>query len=619
VYCAHVVGDGIMVTKRNERRSLCLVSFGFCLLILLGLPFIQPVFIQGADSGTVSVVADELTPNEARLVARASEMLEGHSEYSLKGIKLEYSDVLHTDTWVVSFSTKDNSLVEVKFDKQTEEIIVFFDSSKMKETSTNSEFDYDDAILQVLKFIENHNVNDVILSNCMIPDEIQCDEYNWIFTWYHDLNGIPVKDDRIEIRVNKFTGEIFGFFSKWTEYKPDYEPKIAIEHVEEVLLHLAGPVLVEHVEEVSLEYVYPRTNENLGTEPQLSYVFAFDERCTTQEIWISATSGDFLGDVQTISNGDIEITVCPCGYGTYDDTGSRVQTRFQTNDYSTAYHYEALTDDILDYWYDEDVEYLFHWGHGFKHTNLGTNWYGIVDDDDQWIWPIDILQNCYGGGLSVYPEFVYICSCYSGCYDTTEYDESLVGAFYGAMGVDAYMGWEGAVYIIDAHWFTRIFYNYVFDEYTISIAAAYADLQAGPNVDIVIYGDDDLVLSVTLDVSDSSPGENLGSVSSITELTVWHYDEPVWHPDEDWFCFTVTGEHFITVWVIPEQDNFDVAFILYKSGSSVSRNTQGEGGSEYYSFTHSSGTFQYRVKVVSLNTQGYGGSYDIRIMMTLIS
>ncbi len=505
----------------------------------------------------------------------------------------------------------------MQFDTQTEQIIVFIDSSKIKETSSNIILDYDDAMLQAVKFIENHNLNNEILVNSLAADESECTEYNWFLTWHHNFNGIPIKDDRIEIRVNKFTGAITGFFSKWSEAQLDCEPQLSITQIEEELRKIIEPELMDYVEDTSLQYIYSRTDETLRQRPQLSYVFEFEQRCTTREIWLSAINGDFLGDEKTLSNGDVEITVVETPGVGYSDTGSRVKPRFQTNDYSTSYHYNVTKDDLLEYWDEDNLEYLYHWGHGYKHEpSLGIYPTGLVDADDEDITPIEIAQNVGFDDI----KFIFICSCHSGFYqDEARLDQNLARMFTDGKEVDAYMGWEGTVVAFDAHWFTRVFYNYVFDEYSIGVAEFAADLIVGPNTNCLIYGDDDLVLSVTLDVDDASPGENLGSASSSSELTVWHYDEPIWHPDQDWFYFTVIGEHSVNVWVIPEQDDFDVAFILYKSGSYVSRNCQGPGGSEFYSFTHSSGEFLYRVRVDAFDGHGYGGSYDIRIQITLIS
>ncbi len=415
--------------------------------------------------------------------------------------------------------------------------------------------------------------------------------------------------------MNKFTGAITGFFSKWYEAQLDCEPQLSITQIEEELRKIIEPDFMDYIENASLQYVYSRTDETLRQRPQLSYVFEFEQRCTTREIWLSAINGDFLGDEKSLSNGDVEITVVATPEVGYSDTGSYVKTGFQTNDYNTFYHYNVTKDDLLENW--DDQEYIYHWGHGYyRGPNLGIYLTGLVDAEDEDITPMEILEDVGCNDL----KFIFICSCYSGFYQAgARFDENIARMFYDWKEVDAYMGWEEWVYAFDAHWFTRVFYGYAFDEYSIGAAEFAADLIVGPNTTCLIYGDDDLVLSVTLDVDDNSPGENLGSVSSSSELTVWHYDEPIWYPDQDWFCFTVVGEHSVNVWVIPEQDNFDVAFILYKSGSYVSRNTQGPGGNEFYSFTHSSGQFQYRVRVDALDGQGYGGSYDIRIQMTLIS
>lgn len=583
-----------------------MVLFLFFVMSMTALPF------ASAETPAAMNLEDGLQSNEIQAVRAAREFISDRQGLSLVDVEYARSVELGTDTWVVQFSTGESELIEVRLDPDTWSLLLFFDEQVCVDgVSEGPVISSDTALLRAIEYLESNDLEDILVYYGY-PDEFVEEPLCWTLQWNHYVSDVLVKDDKIEIRVNKYDGQVGAFLKRWSNSVEPQSPQIKEDNVLSTLVTIYGIEVANHIESIDLVYVKADA-EQFNCHTELVFAAKLDFTYGMKEVWIDAKSGEPLRDVEALDNGHMVVTV----WDPLNNIGAMVNTRFSTNNYDSDYYYDVVCEDIIDeieedgYWVDSTIDYIFHWGHGGLYSLGEVHKPYMVDGNYDTIYAIDVLQNAYG---LMYPEFVYICSCYSGYVGDdwqSHEDYYFATSFVDLMEAEAFLGWDGAVEVIDAHWFTRVFYAYALNEYELDTSAAYADIIVGPNVDYTLWGNGNHKLTEYKDDNDASPGRNLGTAASGADWQNRQYGDPLWHPDEDWFCFTVVGEHYISIWVIPKQSDFDVGFIVYKQSSQVSRNTQGAGGTEIYSFTHASGTFQYRIRVCSIDGNGYGGSYDL--------
>jgi hypothetical protein len=110
---------------------------------------------------------------------------------------------------------------------------------------------------------------------------------------------------------------------------------------------------------------------------------------------------------------------------------------------------------------------------------------------------------------------------------------------------------------------------------------------------------------------DSWPGKYLGNAPAGQDrILTWNY-EPLWGPDADWFYFTSTGFHYMSVWVFPrESDHHVILQVLDEFGHVVGYSNYGGGG--YWESVSFEGYGSYFAQVWS---NGHGGAYDLKVFL----
>jgi len=532
---------------------------------------------------------------------------------SFEHVGLVHDDYWEQTLWSVRWITPEHRAIEVQLDADTHEIVFYLDTTKLAdEIGTRRPALSDETVWRkAMEFVDRLKK----FKSMLFPKDAEFagiteNSQGWQLTWNHVKDSVPVREDFIRIGISRDTALVYSFAKCWhtvdIECVPIISSSKAVEIASRALTSLDDFDLT-----CELSIIGHVLDEKIDYDPHLAWLVSnAHQRSSCMELYIDAMTAEIISQDTTLDICEDVFVYCPGNELVYE-CATDIFHRF---DYATEgyarYYEDRTTSQELSKLQSEHV--LYHLGHG-DYGMVGGDYYTYLHTNHGKIWPSDVENKDLSG-----MDLAFLCACWSAADNYPVYDwwedieKSIAQAFLDG-GAKCVFGWDEGVNKGQAMEFSRYFFDYAVNSKDFESCYIYAKSHADERTrDIArIYGDTTRYLDEYDYGSDAWPGTNLGSGYD----TSFHvYDEGLWDPDIDWYRFTVTGYRSVSIFVMPNKDDMDIAFYVYDEYMYVVmlRNNFGPGHQE-------SGTFRGNGQTYFLyiyKTDSHGGYYDLSVFIS---
>jgi hypothetical protein len=497
--------------------------------------------------------------------------------------------------------------VIVELDYYSQELLFYYDG-RDRPTQFNNMIGADQAMKITAAFLQCDELKHI----SALPKDANFlgakqREGDWELEWSHEINGVEVEGDFLRVCIDSQSMSVSGFTKKWSTCKLSTTiPRIAGEEAVQIAEEYWKSSFDLAEVNILTRLAFLKADLSDPSKSELVWRVTVEYRgMWLGDLWVSAVTGELLKEETAMFDGEVVAHDTQTGDDIWWQIRDGVKGRFESNRYSTDTRTNPSKSIDLAQWDDGDV--MYHGSHG--------DW----SQDHNWL----LL---YSGETIAYTDitmslsnlrFLYVAACLSG-------GQNGIG---GPMtnhplhttilnrGCSAYLGWNILIGGDDLREFTLWFFDYAENSYTINQCAQIADNLLPPGSPErnawVIYGNAGVRLEEYDPPSDSWPGKYLGNAPDGQDrIFTWNY-EPLWGPDVDWFYFTSTGFHYMSVWVFPRESDHDVILqVLDEFGHLVGYSNYGGGG--YPESVSFEGYGSYFAQVWS---NGHGGTYDLTVFL----
>ncbi len=520
--------------------------------------------------------------------------------------------------WVVVFETQHREVIRIELDHASLQLEFLIDFSERQPVQRSRNKIASERALDISRDFIMKNVPDI--EGARLMGVGRRDESTWGVKWEHVVNNIPVWDDFMEVRIDRFTGSVVSFSKRWSKVSPSQQEIITEEEAVRALIDIF-PQLKGQRWSSNLVYAYPDVEHGRNGLEIVWILSAADTDSVRFEYWISGTDGDLLQIDGPLSYYGESFV----GYGSafsindpqYPDiflnwfwhTAVAIEDCISHDNYDSILCFYPLPDTLTDALATKDVVYFVGHGCTFYYLGgLGPNYLCCGPDPNV---PL------YWFGFTNYPSIVQSKLFFAAACGSALQGPFTVAKWALDLGCDCYCGYTVDVGASFNHKFSRYFFDYAadgnsFDECKI-YAAAKTNLQ--DLTDFAVLGDGDLHLQRYDRAPSFTYNQDKYDHSVGTYLMHQSY-EALWGDDIDAYRKDFEVTHTIMLQVSPSaylMVKVEIYCWCYNYGWKWLRighaTSSSPGDQAYRSWTSGPREYLFVVTYVSSNNDWKGGGY----------
>jgi len=593
------------------KTSMVFLFLGiFCLVPLV----IQTEIYQETEQQKITqFVSVPLAIDDGRLSAiRTAQLFEPSvANYHLRLIRLKEDYITSEPIWHLIWSKPDGSSIVVNVEQDSKQVVYFSSIPKqINKISIASLVRSSEAVNLARKFLIKQSSQGTVKLNPFIMNEplVELDQGIITITWYHMINHVLVRGDRVTEKIDSLTNTICNYIQIWHDYSNPPNPKIGKTQAIQYAFYYLTQYVKELADQCELTQIWlelikpnyywaaPPYEPLITSKPSIAWATTFSRNGEPfAKFDICAQTGRLIGGDSVLAEAKAfcvtygnPIAMVNSTEMAYDHMRSIGYTSWFYQDASKTTELNALT----------GLEVWFHGSHGGVDQEENPNYNYVIAKDNNKIMPSDIP------GSLPSMKFAYIQACYSAKDTPTE---TLWEALSDA-GCDAFFGYYNEILCYKSQDFCSCFWDAIYDGMDLGDAFTTADDYI-PYTNARLYGDDSMVLFIS---ETDNGGDTRGSApltslyEGMSEYIVT--DEPIFGSDIDYYKLSGSVESF-RIQVSPLRDWLDVKIILMDKDGNIleTKDSCPHGISETLQYDYSSGEAPYYVQVVIVAWDGYGG------------
>lgn len=563
-------------------------------------------------SGSAPALESFADPNEMLIQKLASDFAKPCDDASFEHVGLIHDDYWEQILWSVRWITPEHRAIEVQLDADTHEIVFYLDTTKLADEYGARRLALSDEAVwrKAMEFVDRLER----FESMPIPKDAEFagiteNSQGWQLTWNHVKGSVPVREDFIRIGISRDTALVYAFAKCWHTIDIECVPVISSSKAVEI----ASRALTSSDDfdlTCELSIIGHVLDEKIEYDPHLAWLVSnAHQRSSHVKLYIDAMTAEIISQDTTLDINE-DVFVYDPGYElTYECATDIFHRLNYATEGDARYFEDPTTSEVLSKLNSERVFYYL--GHG-DYEMVEGDWYTYLITYDGEIWPSDVENKDLSG-----MDLAYLSACWSAADNFwngdwwQDIDKNMTQAFLDG-GAKCVFGWDEDVYKGQSMKFSRYFFDYAVNALSFSDCYwnAYYRVPPGTQDIAVIYGDTTLSLDEDDYGSDAWPGTNLGSGYD----TSYHvYDEGLWDPDIDWYRFTITGYHSVSIFVMPNKDDMDIAFYVNDEYmyAVLTRDRFGPGHQESGAFMGNGQTYFLCI----YKTDSHGGHYDLIVFI----